>query len=57
MRPPAALIIRGAPPAEEGAEGEMPPAGPMGPAMAAGVGGSPMRRRVAQAMRGGRMAF
>jgi hypothetical protein len=56
QRAPAALIIRGGPPPDEGAEGGgMPPE--MGPAMAAGVGGSPMRRRVAQAMRGGRMAF
>jgi hypothetical protein len=50
--PPAALIIRGGPPPDEGAEAEGPPPA-MGPAMAAGVGGSPMRRRVAQAMRGG----
>ena len=38
---------------EEGAEG----GGPMGPAMRGGVGASPVRRRLAQAMRGGRMAF
>ncbi len=38
--------------AEERAEGE-----PMGPAMSAGVAGSPKRRAAAQAMRGGRMAF
>ncbi len=37
---------------EERSEGE-----PMGPAMSGGVAGSPKRRAVAQAMRGGRMAF
>ena len=57
QRAPAALIIRGGPPPDEGAEGTEAPPPAMGPAMAAGVGGSPMRRRVAQAMRGGRMAF
>jgi len=30
---------------------------PMGAAMAAGVGGSPMRRAVARGMRSGRVAF
>ncbi len=30
---------------------------PMGPAMSAGVGESPRRRAIAQALRGGRMAF
>jgi len=29
----------------------------LGPAMTTGVGGSPKRRAIAQAMRGGRMAF
>jgi len=38
---------------EEGAEG----AGAMGPAMRGGVGASPVSRRLAQAMRGGRMPF
>jgi len=32
-------------------------AGPMGPAMRGGVGASPVRRRVAQAIRGGGMPF
>ena len=39
---------------EEGAEGA---GASMGPAMRGGVGASPVRRRLAQAMRGGRMAF
>jgi hypothetical protein len=37
--------------------GRTPAAAPMGPAMAAGIGGNPRRRAAAQLMRGGNMPF